>query len=422
MPKPSWFAVRAFRADGTLIDPNQDPGSGPANPDTPPGQSEDPPEPEIKAVDVAEVTIRGYIGEWGITDRSFIEEVEALGQVSQFRLLINSRGGELDHALAIFDYLRSHSAKVTGRVTGVAMSSASVILMACDHIEMPANTVLMVHNPWNCACGDAEDMQQASDQLKVWTQALIETYVARTGKTAEEVAALMDAETFMTAQDAVDGGFADVVLPIERAASAAAGVSPMAMAYASALDIPVAVADRLARQAEAAPESQTVVQPEGGDPPSGVPAAAAGSKPPAKPISGRSGNSESPTFAAQVSALAVAAGLGDYVQAWLLDAGIETVAQAQAAIAEAREIRDLCVYAKADDMAGVFIRSRKPLAEVRAALVDARAIAADRAHADGYARGEGTPASQRQNAPEMGDVYARNRETAMAAFPNLFHL
>ena len=78
----------------------------------------------------------------------------------------------------------------------------------------------------------------------------------------------------------------------------------------------------------------------------------------------------------------MAHGLGDYVAAWLLDGGITTTAQAEAAIKEAREVRDLCAFANAADSAGQFIAQRKSLAEVRAELINARAAAADERHTD----------------------------------------
>lgn len=413
MPKPNWFSVRAVRASG---DSSEEPSLSASEP-----------EAGITALG-AEVTIRGYIGEWGITDRDFIREVEDLGQVTAFSVLINSRGGDVDHALGIYDFLRNHPAKVTVRITGVAMSSASVIAMAGDSIEMPANTLMMIHNPWNMASGDDEDLQQAADQIKAWKQSLIETYKARTGKTEEEIRAMMKAETFMTAAEAVAMGFADVVLPIERPAVGSA--SAVAMAFASALGIPPEVAARIASAEAAAeegaaapaPEADPNAQLEGGDP-SGSPAADADNSNPVAQAAGSvpAGSAPAPTFASQVSALAVAEGLGDHVSAWLLDADLKTIAQAHAAIAEAREVRDLCAFAGATDQAAHYIRSRKSLDAVRAELVNARAAAADKAHANGYSRTEGNaPANPSHVAAASGDVYARRLEIAQAAYPRFF--
>jgi ATP-dependent protease ClpP protease subunit len=200
----------------------------------------------------AQVAVRGYIGEWGVTDRDFIAAVEAFGDVDTIDVAINSRGGEVDHALSIFNFLRNHPAKVNMRVDGVAMSAASIILMAGDEIAMPANAILMIHSPWSYASGNADDLRQAADVLDTFESALLETYQARSGKTADDLKTMLADETFMTAKEAVANGFADRVIPLKAEARAASAV-----AYAAALDIPLDVLERA--QAEALADA------EGGD-------------------------------------------------------------------------------------------------------------------------------------------------------------
>ncbi|KAI5912314.1 Clp protease ClpP [Azoarcus sp. PA01] len=306
----------------------------------------------------AEVAIRGYIGEWGVNDRDFIAQVEALGDVKELTVRINSRGGEVDHALAIFNFLRAHAARVTVRVDGVAMSSGSIIAMAGDEIIMPANTVMMIHNPWNYAAGTAKDLRKAADDLEAFEAALLETYVARTGKSADEIRALLDEDTYMTAAEALEHGFCDTVEAIGKKSAAA-------HAFACALGIPAAVLAKI-QQIESTAD-------EGGDPASGDPAAAAGNPDPAHV-----------TLATQINTIAVAHGLGDHVAAWLLDDQIATADQARAAIEQAREIRDLCAFAKQPALAAGLIRSRKTLAESRQALCDALAEADEATHTSNH--------------------------------------
>ena len=399
MPKAkSWFTVRAAaRAEG---EPQQ------------PAPSVEAAEPKIESTPSAEISIRGYIGEWGINDSAFIEEVEKLGAVQKITVLINSRGGEVDQALSIFNFLRNHPAHITIRVTGVAMSSASVILMAGDRIEMPANTLLMIHNPEIWSSGDEEALRDAAAQAAAWKQSLLETYMARTGKPEQELRDMMAAETFMTAQEAVANGFADVVLPIDRsldAAPATARGTSVAIALASALDIPADVAARLAAQAEAAPESA----PEAQTTPAGRPGVSEGGDP---------ASAAGPTFAAQLAAQASADGMSDYVAAFLLDGSLDTLEKARVALAEAREIRDLCAYADAANLAPGFIRGRRALAEVRTELMAARAAEADRHHASGTRPSQGaTPAKASTPAPlNTGDIYAKRRAAAQAVTPSPF--
>ncbi len=184
-----------------------------------------------------EASIRGPIGEWGETDRSFIARIEAAGKAKTIGLTINSRGGEVDHALSIFNYLRSHSASVTVKIDGIAASAASIIAMAGDIIVMPANALMMVHSPWSFAAGNSDDLRKAADDLEKFEAALIETYMARTGKDADDIKALLAAETWMTAAEAVEEGFADEVEIIARSAS---------IAMAEASGIPPEVLSRLA--------------------------------------------------------------------------------------------------------------------------------------------------------------------------------
>lgn len=189
-----------------------------------------------------EVAIRGPIGEWGETDRSFIDRLEAAGDAQSIALTINSRGGEVDHALAIYNYLRNHKARVTVRIDGIAASAASIIAMAGDEIVMPANALMMVHSPWAFAAGNADELRRAADDLDKFESALIETYQARTGKDAESIKALLSAETWMTAAEAVEHGFADVLEPIARPAivamAEASGIPPEVLSRLAALESP----------------------------------------------------------------------------------------------------------------------------------------------------------------------------------------
>ncbi len=207
-----------------------------------------------------EAAIRGPIGEWGETDRAFIARLEAAGEAKTIALTINSRGGEVDHALSIFNYLRNSPARVTVRIDGIAASAASVIAMAGDEIIMPANALMMVHSPWAFASGNADDLRQAAHDLEQFEAALIETYMARTGKDAESIKALLAAETWMTAAEAVEHGFADAVEPIARSAAVAmaeaSGIPPEVLSRLAELEAPAEPAAEAVTPAEAAPEAE----------------------------------------------------------------------------------------------------------------------------------------------------------------------
>lgn len=191
-------------------------------------------EAEAKAV---QVSIRGIIGEWGLSDREFIRDVEAAGDdIELIEVTINSRGGEVDHGLAIYNYLKSHSAAVSVRIDGIAASAASMIALAGDEIIMPENTLMMVHNPWTFAAGNAKQLRKTAEDLEKFEKSLLATYMARTNKSEEEIYTLLDEETWLTAAEAVELGFADKVESLKRSAT---------VALAEAVDIPEAVLARI---------------------------------------------------------------------------------------------------------------------------------------------------------------------------------
>lgn len=323
----------------------------------------------------ADVSIRGYIGEWGVTDRDFISSLEAFGPVGQINLSINSRGGEVDHALSIFNHLRNHAARVNVRVDGVAMSAASIIAMAGDEIVMPANTVMMVHNPWAFAAGDAKALRKTADDLETFETALLETYMARTGKSEGDIRTLLDEETFMTAAEAVENGFADRVEPVGKNSSATA----VAVAYASALGIPDAVFERMALEAQAAADDAADDAGQAGD----GDAAAVGGDDAAAAAAQAALPAFPPSLASQIAVAAQKAGLDDYIACFALDASITDMDTAMAAMGAAREIHELCIVAHKPDMADALIRKRVTLADARAALLSALAEEDENSHTDG---------------------------------------
>lgn len=330
----------------------------------------------------AQVAVRGYIGEWGVTDRDFIAAVEAFGEVDTIEVAINSRGGEVDHALSIFNFLKNHPAKVNMRVDGVAMSAASIILMAGDDIAMPANAILMVHQPRSWGAETAAEHRQLADVLDTFESALLETYQARTGKTADALKTMLADETFMTAKEAVEHGFADRVIPLKAEARAASAV-----AYAAALNIPLDVLVRA--QAEAlASES---------DPASTEPAAPAPEPDPDSPDAAAAAAATltplSESLSTHISAAAAAAGLTDYVSCFALDATLTDAPTVRQAMADAREVFDLCNLVGQAEQAEPLIRKRATLAEARKVLQARMAEIDEASHTDSTTPPQGKPAS-----------------------------
>lgn len=146
-----------------------------------------------------------------MTPRQFSDELNALGAVAEIVVRINSGGGDVFAANAIYTRLKDNKAKIIVKIDGWAGSAATIIAMAGDVIEIPGNGVFMVHDPKMGARGyfSAEDFKKAAEELNVIKQSIINGYALKTGKSTEEISAIMSAETWYDGKQAVDAGFCD---------------------------------------------------------------------------------------------------------------------------------------------------------------------------------------------------------------------
>lgn len=141
----------------------------------------------------------------------FREELEKYSNVVQINLYINSYGGSVFEGTAIYNQLKRHPAHKTVYVDGFACSVASVIAMAGDEIVMPKNTMMMIHNAWMGAVGNAAELRKAADDLETINAAGRQAYLLKAGGKLDEgtLAAMMDAETWLTAEECIRYGLAD---------------------------------------------------------------------------------------------------------------------------------------------------------------------------------------------------------------------
>lgn len=160
---------------------------------------------------MAEVFVYDEIGPWyGVIAKDFVAEIRAL-DVAELHVRVNSPGGDVFDAMAIANALRDHPAHVVSHVDALAASAASFIAMAADEVRMADNAFLMIHNAWTFAMGDAAAFRKTADTLDTINGAIVGEYVKKTGATAAEITALMDAETWLNATDALDWGFIDAI-------------------------------------------------------------------------------------------------------------------------------------------------------------------------------------------------------------------
>lgn len=176
---------------------------------------------EIKAsTEGAEIFIYDEIGSWGIRAKDFVSELKAFTGLNQITVRINSPGGSVFDGTAIYNLLKNHSATIKVKIDGLAASMASVIAMAGDSIEMPENAIMMIHNPWMFAGGDAAELRKSADVLDKIKASILSAYTSKTGLSEDELSAMMDAETWLTGAEAKKLGFADDLTPAVDVAAA----------------------------------------------------------------------------------------------------------------------------------------------------------------------------------------------------------
>lgn len=139
---------------------------------------------------------------------SFRDALKELGDVSTINLSINSGGGSVFDGIAIYNMLKSHKATVNVYVEGLAASIASVIAMAGDTITMRSGSMMMVHMPWTLSQGNAEEMRRTADTLEKTGDSIVDIYSERTGISPDDIRNIMNDETWLSAEEAVEQGWA----------------------------------------------------------------------------------------------------------------------------------------------------------------------------------------------------------------------
>lgn len=174
------------------------------------------------------LTLSGVIAEesWfddEVTPKIFRDEL--MSGEGDITVWINSPGGDCIAAAQIYNMLLEYKGNVTIKIDGIAASAASVVAMAGNKVIMSPVSMLMIHNPMTIAAGDTTEMKKAISMLTEVKESIINAYELKTGMSRDKIAKLMDAETWMDANKAVELGFADEILSRESS------VKPSAMMY-----------------------------------------------------------------------------------------------------------------------------------------------------------------------------------------------
>lgn len=155
--------------------------------------------------------------EWwgGVAPESFVKAVYAVDPTHTINLRVNSPGGSVFAARAMEQALRAHKGKVVVHIDGLAASAATFVSMAGDEIVMAKGAMFMIHKAWTGMWGNAEDLRKEADLLDKIDGTLAETYAEKTGKDVASISEWMAAETWFTAQEALEAGFATSIAEAE---------------------------------------------------------------------------------------------------------------------------------------------------------------------------------------------------------------
>ena len=161
-------------------------------------------------------------GEVYADDNSVKEQLAKMQSAKEITVNINSVGGDVFTGISIYNMLKRHKAKIIVNVDGLAASIASVIAMAGDVIRMPSNSMMMIHNAMTMVAGNANDLRSTADLLEKVTDTLMSAYLDRSDKLERnELKALLDAETWLSAEEAKELGLIDEVITSKKIAACA---------------------------------------------------------------------------------------------------------------------------------------------------------------------------------------------------------
>jgi ATP-dependent protease ClpP protease subunit len=286
-----------------------------------------------------EIFVYGEIGAWGVTANQFVQDLRAMDDgVSPVIVAFNSIGGDLFDGLAIHNALSRLGERCTGRIDALAASAASVAVCGAHRVVIAANAMLMIHNPYTFISGDAKDFRRVADVLDQTLEAIIAAYKAKAPDVDEaELRRMVNAETWLTANEAVALGLADEVGDGIKV-SACLGQGSVLQRFQN----PPA---ELLAQLDEEPEAE---------PPEPVPA----------PVL------EAARLALMVTQGCAAAGISNLVEPLLAATKLESEAVIQAALINAKALHGLCVAARLPELTGEFISAGLDEAAVRARLFD----------------------------------------------------
>lgn len=293
---------------------------------------------------VIEVFVYGEIGAWGITANQFVQDLRAMDDgVSPVVAAFNSIGGDLFDGLAMHNALSRLGERCTGRIDALAASAASVAVCGAHRVVIASNAMLMIHNPWTYAAGDAEGFRKIADVLDQTMEAIIAAYKAKAPDIDEvELRRLVAAETWLTANEAVALGLADEVGDGVKV-KACLGQGAVLQRFQNA---PAELLAQLDEAPEPDPEREPV------EPPLVPPVV------------------DSAKLALMITQRCTAAGISNLVEPLLSSTQLESEEIVLAGLKRAKAVNDLCVAARLPEFSAEYVAAGLDVAAVQARLFD----------------------------------------------------
>jgi len=293
---------------------------------------------------VIEVFVYGEIGAWGITANQFVQDLRAMDDgVSPVVAAFNSIGGDLFDGLAMHNALSRLGERCTGRIDALAASAASVAVCGAHRVVIASNAMLMIHNPWTHAAGDAEGFRKIADVLDQTMEAIIAAYKAKAPDIDEvELRRLVAAETWLTANEAVALGLADEVGDGVKV-KACLGQGAVLQRFQNT---PAELLAQLDEPPEEDPELEPV------DPPLVPPVV------------------DSAKLALLITQRCTAAGISNLIEPLLKSTQLESEEIVLAGLARAKTVNDLCVAARLPEFSAEYVAAGLDAPAVRARLFD----------------------------------------------------
>ena len=156
---------------------------------------------------------------WGVSALSVIDAIAQAGDAKTLNVYINSPGGDVFEGRAIMAAISRFKGNTIAHIDSLCASAATGIALACNEVEMSEGALFMIHNASGMAWGDKTAMRETANLLEKVEGSIINDYQTKTGKSDKEIAAMMEAETWMTAQEALENGFIDRISTAKSTAS-----------------------------------------------------------------------------------------------------------------------------------------------------------------------------------------------------------